>query len=64
MVWQPAEGGEAVSAEQWAEASDEAAAHEEAADQPSRPTTEPLSAPVASATGEPAEVSGPEGASP
>ena len=58
MVWQPAEGGEAVSAEQWVEASDEAA------DQPSGPATEPLSAPVASATGEPAEVSGPEGASP
>jgi N utilization substance protein A len=64
MVWQPAEGGEAVSAEQWAEASDEAAADEEAADRSPGPVTEPLSAPVASATGEPAEVSGPEGASP
>jgi N utilization substance protein A len=64
MVWQPAEGGEAVSAEQWAEASDEAAAHQDAADQSPGPTEEPLSAPVASATGEPAKVSGPEGAAP
>jgi N utilization substance protein A len=64
MVWQPAEGGEAVSAEQWAEASDEAVAPEDASDQSPGPATEPVSAPVASATGEPAEVSGPEGASP
>ena len=64
MVWQPAEGGEAVSAEQWLEASDEAAAHPDAADQSSGVSEEPLSAPVASASGEPAEVSGPEGAAP
>jgi N utilization substance protein A len=45
MVWQPAEGGEAVSAEQWAEASDEAAVQEDTSSQ-SSDTEEPLAEPV------------------
>jgi N utilization substance protein A len=78
MVWQPAEGGEAVSAEQWAEASDEAAVQEDTSSQSSdteEPLAEPVgpepvdsepvdSEPVVSAASEPAEVSRPEGAAP
>jgi N utilization substance protein A len=64
LVWQPAEGGEAVSAEQWAEASDEVGAPEDTADQPSGETGEAFPDQVVSGTGQPAEVSGPEGAAP
>jgi transcription termination/antitermination protein NusA len=63
MVWQPAEGGEAVSAEQWAEASDESSSPESpAATNATAATTatDAVSETVASAAapGEPAETTG------
>jgi transcription termination/antitermination protein NusA len=63
MVWQPAEGGEAVSAEQWAEATDEAVAGGDETGKSSE-SGEAFSDPGVSAAGEPAEVSRPEGAAP